>query len=479
MSKQPVKKHLLRVLLLSMMILLLGGGAALAYQLHQGMVASHASTDYVVGPPSLSAELVDTIFKRMGSPMVGTGQAVEAASRAQNIDDAFALGVWWTETNDGAAGVGLADRNPGSVRGSVGYPSAYDGYTIYPSYTSAVTYWFHMLKVVYIDRGLNTVSAISHPYVGTSTSNLWAGKVIALMEKYRGEAPPPTPTPTPTATVSAEMIHQAQAIGRQNALKGSGKTAPPVAANTPTVPAQPTVTATTISSPGLSANVRQMLVLFCLLLAGALGAWAWSVNRGAALVGNGLQERLRAGMGQADVEYGSLSQALSTTEALLIDASEIGELAVEVDTFILPVYKPAAQYPAGDTVAPWRSRFDTPAVAQLSEVSTEQMAALPGHTQFTQSSGMNMPARPTQTGSLYPRPGTHLLPQRPSGDLSKLYAAESTAWNWTQQAAWPSEPGPDTTSMGAQRPTGEGQSANGRSNGLLSRYRDTQEVREQ
>src|SRR5258708_19326536 len=41
-------------------------------------------------------------------------------SRQYQIDDAFALSVWWTETNDGAAGVGLADRNPGSVRGSVG-----------------------------------------------------------------------------------------------------------------------------------------------------------------------------------------------------------------------------------------------------------------------------------------------------------------------------------------------------------------------
>src|SRR6266571_1982995 len=144
----------------------------------------------VVGEPSLPAVTVDAILKDLGSPMSGMGQVVAQASQQTHIDDAFALAVWWTETNDGAAGVGLADRNPGSVRGSVGYPSAYDGYTIYPSYAAAIVYWFNMLKNMYVNRGLSTVYLISHPYVGTSSSSLWAGKVVALILKYRGEAPP-------------------------------------------------------------------------------------------------------------------------------------------------------------------------------------------------------------------------------------------------------------------------------------------------
>ena len=153
----------------------------------QNMPASDLS---VVGKPSLPAATVDMILKDLGSPMSGLGQVVEQASRQTNIDDAFALAVWWTETNDGAAGVGSADRNPGSVRGSVGYPSAFDGYTIYPSYSAAIVYWFNMLKNIYVNRGLDTVYLISHPYVGTSSSPLWAGKVVALMLRYRGEAPP-------------------------------------------------------------------------------------------------------------------------------------------------------------------------------------------------------------------------------------------------------------------------------------------------
>lgn len=161
----------------------------------------------VVGQPSLPAATVDAILKSLGSPMDGTGQVVVQASKQANIDDAFALAVWWTETNDGTAGVGLADRNPGGVRGSVGYPSAFDGYTIYPSYQAAISYWFNLIRNRYVNRGLSTVYAISYPYVGTSSSYLWAGKVVALMLRYRGEAPPPaTPTVAPGPTIPPSML---------------------------------------------------------------------------------------------------------------------------------------------------------------------------------------------------------------------------------------------------------------------------------
>jgi hypothetical protein len=216
MNKQPVQKQFLRILTLSLAVILLGAGVAILSQWHQGMTPGHAtSSDNVVGPPSLPASLVNTIFRELGSPMAGTGQAVEAASRAENIDDAFALAVWWTETNDGEAGVGLHDLNPGSVRGSVGYPSAYDGYTIYPSFTAAIDYWFSMMKSAYIDRGLTTVYSISHPYVGTSTSYLWAGKVTTLMDRYRAEAPPPPPAPKTTPTVSAGLNREGKALAQQ------------------------------------------------------------------------------------------------------------------------------------------------------------------------------------------------------------------------------------------------------------------------
>src|SRR5579859_3115836 len=211
-------------------IVLVGGAFALLANMRLRQPAYAARTlprsDLsVVGPPSLPASTVNAIFARLGSPMVGVGALVEQTSRQVNIDDAFALAVWWTETNDGAAGVGLADRNPGSVRGSIGYPSAYDGYTIYPSYADAVVYWFHMLQNIYIARGLTTVYTISHPYVGTSTSYLWAGKVVALMLRYRGEAPPPTPSPTISPTAPTRNIHVTRPLNTGTTSTGAQSSA--------------------------------------------------------------------------------------------------------------------------------------------------------------------------------------------------------------------------------------------------------------
>src|SRR2546421_6633220 len=211
--QQRILHRLFQLIMLSTVIILIGGGVALlwTYQQghHNGQPAGAAGDVSVIGPPTISAATVDAIFARLGSPMVGTGKVVEQASRQTNVDDAFALGVWWTETNDGAAGVWLAYRNPGSVRGSVGYPSGSMGYTIYPSYTAAISYWFNLLRNNYVNRGLSTVYTIGRPYVGTTSYPLWAGKVINLMFNYRGIAPPPssvTPTPRPKPTIDPNIV---------------------------------------------------------------------------------------------------------------------------------------------------------------------------------------------------------------------------------------------------------------------------------
>ena len=222
----------------------------------QGIQAGDLS---VVGQPSLPAATVDTIFKSLGSPMTGTGQVVVQASRQSNIDDAFALAVWWTETNDGAAGVGLADHNPGSVRGSVGYPSAFDGYTIYPSYSAAIVYWFNILRNTYVNnRGLSTVYAISYPYVGTSSSPLWAGKVVALMLKYRGEAPP-----TSIVVRHGKKVADPRAIS----LAQQGQTGD--------TSKQTANTTRQLNTPAvLPLSIEYTIVVFALLLALAIAAWA-------------------------------------------------------------------------------------------------------------------------------------------------------------------------------------------------------------
>src|SRR5581483_5127317 len=182
-------------LLISTLLVLVAGSLTIVWQVEQND-STRADGSNVIGSPSLPAATVNTILARAGSPMAGTGAVIEQAARQANIDDAFALAVWWTETNDGAAGVGRADHNPGGVRARPAYPAAADGYTVYPSYAAGISDWFNVVKSRYTSRGLTTVYAISYPYVGTSSSGNWANKVVNLMLRYRGEAPVPTPIPT-------------------------------------------------------------------------------------------------------------------------------------------------------------------------------------------------------------------------------------------------------------------------------------------
>ena len=288
-----------------MVVLLLGGCVALLWQMQQGSTASHAvpaipADVSVVGPPSLSAATVNAIFAQYGSSMAGTGTTIETLSRRYNIDDAFALGVWWTETNDGMAGVGSADRNPGSVRGSPNYPSAWDGYTIYPSYTAAISDWFNILNGRYISSGLTTVFSIARPYVGTSSYPLWAGKVIALIYRYRGIAPPPppvtsTPTPRPKPkpkpipTLSPAMVvqkhRQATLLPREAdfAYVSARQGLDTEAAHTPPAPAQivPPVASTRPTS--LSPALLYIIMLSGLLAALLIALYAQSIGRGIAV----------------------------------------------------------------------------------------------------------------------------------------------------------------------------------------------------
>ncbi len=272
-------KKVFQGILLSTVIILIGVGFTLLWQIYQhtSVGAIPADDVSVVGPPSLLARVVDTIFARIGSPMVGTGKVVEQASRQTGVDDAFALGVWWTETNDGAAGVGRADLNPGSVRGSQGYPVAFDGYTIYPSYSAAIGDWFKLLKNSYVNRGLSTVYTIAYPYVGTSNAPLWAGRVIALMEQYRGEAPPPTPTVRPTVSAS---------VKQKVKQRVSDGVPPPVSSQQQTtqVPQTPTSTrvahaAQTTDQSTMSRAIEIGMLGFAFLGAGAIVCWGLWLRR--------------------------------------------------------------------------------------------------------------------------------------------------------------------------------------------------------
>ncbi|MEO6890687.1 MAG: hypothetical protein ABI456_14875 [Ktedonobacteraceae bacterium] len=263
--------------LLSLLIVL-AGGLALLWEMQQGGQSSRASGASVVGAPTLPAATVDKIFARMGSPMAGTGKIVALASSRTNIDDAFALAVWWTETNDGQAGVGISDRNPGGVRSSAGYPTDHGAYTIYPSYSAAINDWFNIVRSRYINRGLTSVYTIAHPYVGTSTSGLWAGKVVNLMNQYHGEAPARPLKPKATAT-HVTLASKFGSESHQATHSQHTQTQQNTASSTAVSPARRVATVQPQSAPPLSRSLELLLAGCGLLLALAIGLLGWRVGR--------------------------------------------------------------------------------------------------------------------------------------------------------------------------------------------------------
>jgi hypothetical protein len=270
---------------ISLLVVLLGSCLTLLWQ-SQHVQKGLADDGIVVGAPSLPAATVDAILQQNGSPMTGTGQVVAQEASQYNVDDAFALAVWYVETSDGAAGVGSADLNPGSVRGSAGYPSASDGYTIYPSYAAGIADWFQLISTRYVGSGLTSVYTIAPSYVGTSSSGSWAAKVANLMATYRGEAPPTTAGPAPTPTPQLKPFRP-PLPAHKGPVISTHKPAPKSA--TPSVKAQPKVAQPALSiqkgsSENAAPSMNTMLTLAgSLLLALMLALWGvWLRRPGAA-----------------------------------------------------------------------------------------------------------------------------------------------------------------------------------------------------
>src|SRR5436305_2044012 len=264
-------------LLLSILIIACGGLTTLLWQMNYS-VNSGAAGRNVVGSPTLSGDFVDKIFAGIGSPMVGTGKVVEQTARQTNIDDAFAVAVWWVETNDGMAGVGRGDRNPGAVRGSTGYSSGYDGYTLYPSYSAAIVDWFHVLQSRYVSRGLTSVYSISGPYVGTSGSGTWAAKVTTLMLHYRNTAPPMQ------ILHHQRMNDQPSSVVLQQAGQQPAPVAPQQVPLTSTQSLQPQQLQPAAQSPAFSPLPQFFLALSGLFAVIALIFIAWRLRRGVPLL---------------------------------------------------------------------------------------------------------------------------------------------------------------------------------------------------
>jgi hypothetical protein len=125
----------------------------------------------VVGPPTLSAALIDTILSEYGSPAVGQGAVFAALGRQYGIDPAFALAFYVHESAAGTKGVARFTHGIGNIRTTPGYAD-YEGYRSYATFAAGIEDWFKLIRELYVDGwGLRTVATILPRYAPPADNN--------------------------------------------------------------------------------------------------------------------------------------------------------------------------------------------------------------------------------------------------------------------------------------------------------------------
>jgi hypothetical protein len=463
MTRKPNVSTQLRpyiFLALSTLIMLIAGGMTLLWQMQREQ-RTRADGGNIVGPPSLPASTVDAIFARAGSPMVGTGKVVEQVSAQANVDDAFALAVWWAETNDGAAGVGRTNRNPGGVRGSPSFPSAYS-YTMYPSYSAAVTDWFNVLKGRYVSRGLTSAYTICYPYVGTSNAAHWADKVVALMLGYRGAAPPVKPTPTVSITPSPAAYGRSHVVamqpenGMQQSSVGQSGTQQAVGGSqaTDTQPRQQYVQ----QAPAQSGADQNLFITLALLSAVVLALWGMMMRR------------------RMVVPLAPIEQSSNTTMAYPpLFSNEFSPVIERRTTELLPfplaattAWSPLPAVPASPIATIARSPFPSLPISPMPEVGQVPFPSVP-------ASPITMPTQlpfPTIPISDY---GSGLFAHYPDAMRPRHIVLLPSNMKGERASVWPEEnKNPVTEALpspiGVKLPVRKPEPVSASSGGLLRRY---------
>lgn len=137
---------------------------------HPQSISAPATGSSVLGSPSLSAQQIDSILSRAGSPAVGTGQTFYNDSLTYGIDDAYALAFFHHESGFGTSGAATRTLSMGNINCTSGY-TCIGRFRAYESWSQGIDDWYRLIKDVYVSQGLTTVNQIVYKYAPSSDGN--------------------------------------------------------------------------------------------------------------------------------------------------------------------------------------------------------------------------------------------------------------------------------------------------------------------
>ncbi len=141
----------------------------------------------VVGPPTVSAALIDAALAREGSPLAGQGAAIVAEGRRAGVDPVFLLA--FVSHFDLRSPLPAATHNVGHVRATAG-EAARDGYRVYPTWQAGIAAWYALIRGPYVGRwGLKTLDAIVPVYAPSTPAAVEAelADLRAMVTAWRAD----------------------------------------------------------------------------------------------------------------------------------------------------------------------------------------------------------------------------------------------------------------------------------------------------
>jgi hypothetical protein len=148
----------------------------------------------VTGSPSISAAFIDQILCKYSSPACGTGTDLYNIGVQYNIDPAFALAVFWNESNFGTSGMAKTTLSLGNLR-CIQSAACVSGYASFSSWADGYRAFYSLASgPIYVGSGLTTAEQIIPKYApagdGNNTSayisvvescmNLWRSGTVAV-----------------------------------------------------------------------------------------------------------------------------------------------------------------------------------------------------------------------------------------------------------------------------------------------------------
>jgi hypothetical protein len=125
----------------------------------------------VVGSPSLSAQRIDQILCNAGSPACSTGQDLYNLGVQYNIDPAFALAVFFNESNFGKSGIAASTRSLGNLR-CIPDAACWNGYATFDSWQDSYSAFYKLISgPIYVGSGLTTPESILPKYAPSGDHN--------------------------------------------------------------------------------------------------------------------------------------------------------------------------------------------------------------------------------------------------------------------------------------------------------------------